>query len=179
MLLNESLRPFEESSVVIRAETVDDAAAIHAVLSSAFPTDAEARLVDALRAAGRLSVALVAEDGGRIVGHVAFSPVSLAGAAGGLGLAPLAVTADCQRQGIGSRLVRQGLALAAARGTPFVVVLGEPGYYSRFGFRRAVEVGLDNEYGADEAFMVLELRPGSLPVGGGLVRYEAEFAGLS
>lgn len=96
--------------------------------------------------------------------------------AGGLGLAPLAVTPGHQRQGIAGRLVREGLAVAAAAGAQFVVVLGHPGYYPRFGFRRAAEVGLSNEFGADEAFMDLELRPGSLPAGGGLVRYGAEFA---
>jgi putative acetyltransferase len=94
----------------------------------------------------------------------------------GLGLAPLAVTPDCQRQGIGGRLVRDGLAAAARSGAGFVVVLGHPGYYPRFGFRRAAAVGLSNEYGADEAFMVLELQPGSLPAGGGLVKYGVEFA---
>jgi putative acetyltransferase len=162
--------------MVIRPEEASDVAAIYAVHASAFPTDAEARLVDTLRAAGRLSVTLVAEDGGRIVGHVAFSPVSLAGAAAGLGLAPLAVTPDRQRTGIGGRLVRAGLAAAANAGAQFVVLLGHPGYYPRFGFRRAAEVGLGNEYGADEAFMVLELRSGSLPAAGGLVRYGPEFA---
>jgi putative acetyltransferase len=162
--------------VLIRPELTGDLAAIYAVQASAFPTDAEARLVDALRAAGRLSVSLVAEDGGRIVGHVAFSPVSLAETAGGLGLAPVAVTPDRQRRGIGGRLVREGLAAATAAGTAFVVVLGHPNYYPRFGFRRAAEVGLTNEYGADEAFMALELRPGSLPAAGGLVRYGPEFA---
>jgi len=132
-------------------------------------------VIEFLRAGGRLSVALVAEDGGQIIGHVAFSPVSLAGAAGGLGLAPLAVTPDRQRTGIGGQLARAGLAAAAAAGAQFVVVLGHPGYYPRFGFRRAAEVGLGNEYGADEAFMVLEMRPGSLPAGGGLVKYGPEF----
>lgn len=161
--------------VVIRPEQAGDVATIHAVHASAFPTDDEARLVDALRAAGRLSITLVADDGGRLVGHVAFSPVSLAGRPDGLGLAPLAVIPDRQRQGIGARLVREGLAVADAGGAPFVVVLGHPAYYPRFGFRRAAAVGLSNEYGADEAFMVLELRPGSLPAGGGLVRYGPEF----
>jgi putative acetyltransferase len=162
--------------VVIRPEQAGEVAAIYAVHASAFPTDAEAKLVDALRANGRLSVTLVAEDGGRIVGHVAFSPVSLTGVAVGLGLAPLAVMPAFQRRGIGDQLVRQGLVAVARSGIGFVVVLGHPGYYPRFGFRRAKAVGLDNEYGADEAFMVLELQPGSLPASGGLVRYGAEFA---
>lgn len=165
--------------MVIRPEQPGDVAAVYAVHASAFPTDAEARLVDALRAAGRLSVSLVAEDGGRVVGHIAFSPVSVAGAPGGLGLAPLAVIPECQRRGIGGLLVRGGLAVAAQSGARFVVVLGHPEYYPRFGFRRAGEVGLGNEYGADEAFMVLELQPGSLPAGSGLVKYGAEFAASS
>ena len=162
--------------MVIRPERPGDVAAIHAVHASAFPTDAEARLVDGLRAAGHLSLTFVADDEGRIVGHVAFSPVTLAGTADGLGLAPLSVTPKHQRTGIGSQLVQAGLAAAASANIRFVVVLGHPGYYPRFGFRPAAEVGLRNEYGADEAFMVLELRPGSLPAGGGLVRYGAEFA---
>jgi putative acetyltransferase len=165
----------KESLVVIRPEQPGDVVAIHAVQASAFPTDVEAHLVTALRASGHLSVSLVAEESGRVVGHVAFSPVSLAGAAGGLGLAPLAVTPDYQRRGIGGRLVREGLAVAAAAGGRFVVLLGHPSYYPRFGFRRAAEVGLSNEYGADEAFMVLQLQRGSLPAGGGLVRYGPEF----
>ena len=162
--------------MVIRPEQPGDVAAIHAVHASAFPTDAEARLVDGLRAGGHLSLSFVADDEGRIVGHVAFSPVTLAGTADGLGLAPLSVTPKHQRTGIGSQLVQAGLAAAASAGIRFVVVLGHPGYYPRFGFRRAAEVRLRNEYGADEAFMVLELRPGSLPPGGGLVRYGAEFS---
>lgn len=163
--------------MLIRPEQPGDVAAIHAVHTSTFPTDAEARLVDALRAACRLSVSLVAEHAGQVVGHIAFSPVSVAGrTAGGLGLAPLAVTPECQKRSIGSQLVREGLAVATRYGAGFVVVLGHLGYYPRFGFRGARAVGLDNEYGADEAFMVLELLPGSLPASGGLVRYGAEFA---
>jgi putative acetyltransferase len=162
--------------VVIRSEQPGEVTAIHAVHTSAFPTDAEARVVDALRAGSRLSISLVAEEGEQVVGHIAFSPVSVGGTAGGLGLAPLAVIPACQQRGIGGRLVLAGLAAAAQSGAGFVVVLGHQGYYPRFGFRRAQAVGLRNEYGADEAFMVLELAPGSLPAGGGLVRYGAEFA---
>jgi putative acetyltransferase len=62
------------------------------------------------------------------------------------------------------------------QGCAFVVVLGHPGYYPRFGFRHARATGLTNEYGADEAFMVLEFQPDALPAEGGLVRYGPEFA---
>src|SRR5687767_7703728 len=117
----------------IRPERAGDLAAIRAVHESAFPTALEARLVDALRDAGRLVVSLVAEEADRIVGHVAFSPVTVAGSSAGLGLAPVAVSPDCQRRGTGGRLVTGGLAAAGASGAGFVVVLGDPGYYGRFG----------------------------------------------
>jgi putative acetyltransferase len=158
-----------------RPEHARDVAAIRGVHEAAFPTHAEARLVDALRTNGRLLLSIVASDGAGVVGHVAFSPVQV-GEASGLGLAPMAVLPEHQSQGVGALLVREGLATCAAQRRGFVVVLGEPEYYGRFGFERASTRGLDNEYGADEAFMVLELAPGSLPAQGGLVRYAPEFA---
>jgi putative acetyltransferase len=163
----------------VRPETPDDTAAVHAVHVAAFPTDAEARLVDRLRVNGQARVSLVAEVDGAVVGHVLFSPVSLVtpdACCWGLGLAPLAVLPSHQRRGIGAALVREGLTACQAAGCGFVVVLGHPAYYPRFGFGKASAVGLGNEYGADDAFMVLELVPGSLPAGGGLVKYGVEFA---
>jgi putative acetyltransferase len=165
--------------MLIRHEESGDIAAIRAVNRSAFPSDEEGLLVDSLRAANSLSISLVAEEGDQVVGHIAFSPVSVAGAPGGLGLAPMAVSPAFQRQGIGSRLVREGISAAARSGAGFVVVLGHPEYYPRFGFERASLVGLSNEYGADEAFMVLEIRPGAIPGGGGLVKYCPEFGAWS
>jgi putative acetyltransferase len=161
----------------IRPELPADQPAIHAVLCAAFPNDAEARLVDHLRANGHAPISLVAEIDGRIVGHILFSPVTIAGhSAGGLGLAPLAVVPNQQRRGIGGQLIRAGLATSRDLGCPFVVLLGHPEYYPRFGFRSASELGLSNEYGADEAFQVIELHPGGVPAGGGLVQYGPEFA---
>jgi len=165
--------------VTIRPERADDAAAIRAVHRAAFPTDDEARVVERLRDRDQARVSLVAEEDGCVVGHIVFSPVSLVAPSAcslGLGLAPLAVLPSHQRHGIGSALVRAGLTDCREQGCAFVVVLGHPGYYPRFGFQRASVVGLRNEYGADEAFMVLELQAGSLPAGGGLVKYGPEFA---
>jgi putative acetyltransferase len=164
--------------IQIRPERADDVAAVHAVHCAAFPTDEEAILVARLRDRGQARVSLVAEVGGEVVGHVVFSPVTIDGASGvcsGVGLAPLAVLPACQRQGVGSALTREGVEVCRRQGVGFVVVLGHPEYYPRFGFRRASERGLRNEYGADEAFMVLELQPGSLPPSGGLVKYGPEF----
>jgi putative acetyltransferase len=163
-------------SVTIRSEREADAAAIHNVHGRAFPSQTEARLVAALRAHGKASVSLVAEVGGQIVGHILFSPVTLVGhAIEGVGLAPVAVVPEYQKRGIGGRLIREGLDLCTRKGIRFVVVLGDPAYYQRFGFLRATDHRLLNEYGVDEQFMVTELQRGVLPPSGGLVRYAPEF----
>lgn len=164
--------------MLIRPETATDADAIHAVHAAAFPTDAEARLVALLRAAGRLSVSLVAADGPAVVGHVGFSPVTTADGAVGIGLAPVAVLEGHRHRGVAARLITDGLAACRAAGFGWAVVLGEPGYYARFGFRPAAEVGLSDEYGGGPAFQAVELIPGRLPAGAGLVRYAPEFASL-
>jgi putative acetyltransferase len=163
----------------IRPERSADTAAITAVHTASFPTAYEARLVEALRANGRLSVSLVAVDGQTIVGHVAFSPVTLSDVEGGFGLAPVAVLPQSRRQGIAAALIRQGLIDIARAGARFAVVLGSPAYYGRFGFQPAYRRALRDEYEGGDAFQVLELQPGALPASGGVVRYAAEFAALS
>ena len=166
---------------MIRAENAADVSAIRAVHESAFPTGVEAELVDRLRERGHLLVSLVAECEGSIIGHVAFSPVTLEpprpGAAG-VGLAPVAVVPSRQRQGIGSELINAGIAACREAGYAFVVVLGDPPYYPRFGFQKASSLGLGNEYGVDDPFMAMELKPGCLSGSTGLVRYGPEFADL-
>ncbi len=128
-------------------------------------------------AAGRLAISIVASETDRVVGHIAFSPVG-AGGVTGLGLAPLAVRAAHRRRGIGALLVREGLAACDAHDAGYVVVLGDPAYYARFGFVTAALRGLGNEYGAHNEFMVLELRADRLPARGSTVRYAPEFAQL-
>lgn len=124
----------------IRAETAGDAAAIGALTTAAFATAPhsggnEARIVDGLRAAGALTVSLLAEDQGEIVGHAAFSPVTIGGKDGGwFGLGPVSVRPDKQRAGIGAALIRAGLERLREAGAQGCVVLGDPAYYGRFGF---------------------------------------------
>ena len=162
----------------IRAEQGEDLSGVRQVHTTSFPTPAEADLVDALRAAGRLTISLVAEVDGELVGHIGFSPVTLADTSDGLGLAPVAVLPEHRRRGIAGALIRRGLELCRRRGAGFVVVLGDPDYYRRFGFAPAGGRGLRDEYGGGDAFQVLELREGAIPSSSGLVRYAPEFAEL-
>ena len=155
---------------MVLPEQPGDAAVIHAVHAASFPTDAEARLVSLLRAAGHLRVSLLAEVDGALAGHVAFSPVSAATGALGVGLAPVAVLEAHRCQGIAARLIEAGLAACRSAGFGWAVVMGEPAYYSRFGFRPASAFGLTDEYEGGPAFQVVELVAGGLPSGAGLVR---------
>jgi putative acetyltransferase len=167
------------TALEVRPERPEDRARVWQFHASAFPTRAEADLVDALRTGGRAVISLVATDGADVVGHVLFSPVTIDDKPAGLGLAPVAVVPGRQRQGIGSRLINEALAECKRTGVPLAVVLGEPAYYSRFGFSRADARGLTNDYDAGEHFMVLELTPGAIPPGGGHVRYAPEFGQLA
>ena len=167
--------------LVIRDETSADVAAIHAINEAVFETDAEARLVNALRHNGRLRVSLVAIKDGDLVGHIAFSPITVTGLDGsvvdGIGLGPVAVQTSHQGYGIGSRLVQAGLDRVRAAGSSFCVVLGHPEFYPRFGFERASLFGIRWERDVPEAvFFVLELTSGALLGVSGVVRYAPEFA---
>ena len=170
------------AEILIRPETPDDVAAIRAVVEAAFGRPDEADLVDALRDHGGATLSLVAEKDGEVVGHVLFSPVTVesdGGSWGALGLAPMAVAPSCQRQGIGSRLVRAALDACRRAGHEVVVVLGHPECYPRFGFVPARTRGIRYEAEVrDEAFLVLELRDGALAGRGGVVRYRPEFSGF-
>lgn len=170
------------TKMIVRDETPADRAHVRRVNEAAFGAPQEADLVDALRAEGVATVSLVAEEDGEIVGHILFSPVTVEGAGTpplGLGLAPMAVIPSRQRQGIGSRLARAGLDRCRARGAGFVVVLGHPAYYPRFGFVPASRFGLRCEYDApDEAFMAMELVERALEGLTGLVRYHPAFGGV-
>lgn len=165
-------------TLVVRKERPADIGPIRELVSAAFPSPAEAALVDSLRAAGRLTISLVAVDDGSVVGHVAFSPIAVDGVTLGLGLAPLAVRVDRRGRGVGAELVRGGLELCRNVAVGLVVVLGEPRYYARFGFEPARRLELRDEYQAGDAFQAVELVNGTIPPGGGLVRYCSEFAAL-
>jgi putative acetyltransferase len=162
----------------IRDERPGDQEGIRRVHCDAFGGDLEARLVDLLRERGKAVTSLVADDNGQIVGHILFSAVTIDAASDcrALGLAPLSVLPANQHRGVGASLIREGLMRCTGAGYDFVVLVGAPAYYARFGFHAAKARGLDNEYGVNDEFMVLELRKASLDRVRGLVRYAPEFA---
>ena len=174
-----------ERGATVRPERPGDVAAIRTVNELAFGGPTEAEIVDALRARGRATLSLVAVEGERVVGHILFSPVTVesAGESAGearaaVGLGPMAVLPAHQRRGLGSLLVRTGLQACRDAGHGCVVVLGHPEYYPRFGFEPASRRGVAWAHPVpDEAFMILELRPGALGGRGGIVRYQPEFGG--
>jgi putative acetyltransferase len=165
--------------VRIRSEHPADVAAVRAVNDLAFGQSTEGEIVDRLRVACPERLSFVAEDED-IVGHILFTPATVSSPEGpvtGMGLAPMAVVPERQRQGIGSALVEHGLEFLRSRGCPFVIVLGHPEFYPRFGFERASRYGLRCQWEGvpDQAFMVLVLDRGAMAGIEGVARYREEF----
>lgn len=134
--------------IVIREETATDAGMIAEVTIAAFKpleisNHTEQFIIEALRAAGALRVSLVAELDGRVVGHIAFSPVAISdGSQGWYGLGPVSVLPEDQRQGIGKALVAQGLSRLKALDAKGCCLVGHPEYYRKFGFENVSGLGL-------------------------------------
>jgi putative acetyltransferase len=127
--------------IVIRPETSADIGAITEVTIAAFETleisnHTEQFIINALRAADALTISLVAEIDGQVVGHIAFSPVTIYdGSSNWHGLGPVSVLPEYQKQGIGKSLIEEGLSLLKAMGSKGCALVGDPGYYERFGFK--------------------------------------------
>ncbi|PSW18941.1 GNAT family N-acetyltransferase [Photobacterium sanctipauli] len=167
--------------MLIRTEAPADILPIDTLLKSVFETEAEAKLVMKLRENGQRTLSLVAcSDEGEVVGHLFFSPVTRDGVdENWQGLAPLAVKAEYQRQGIGQALMEEAKQTLLELGYPVVVVLGHSDYYPKVGFVKAADHGLACQWPVpEEAFMVLELAEGTLAGKTGTIEYSSEFAEL-
>jgi putative acetyltransferase len=169
--------------ITVRPESPDDIDRVRDINTRAFGQPAEAVLVDTLRVNCGDALSLIADDNG-VVGHILFTPVTIERAGPplvGMGLAPMAVHPDRQRGGIGSQLVTRGLEMLRERGCPFVVVVGHPEYYPRFGFRPASSRGLASQWEGmpDEAFMVLVLDETAMAGVSGVAKYRGEFDGVA
>jgi len=135
--------------IVIRSETDADISAIAEVTEAAFETleisnQTEKFIIEALRAAGALKLSLVAEMDGRVIGHIAFSPVSISnGTENWYGLGPVSVLPELQRQGVGKALIREGLSRLRDMSAGGCCLVGHPEYYVKFGFQNLAELVLE------------------------------------
>lgn len=165
--------------MIIRAAVPSDAVPIRGILCAAFAGEQEADLVEHLRRDGELLLSIVAEDDGRVVGHVGFSRLwtALDGQRlPGVSLAPLAVAADCRRRGIGASLVEAGHEQLRGAGESIVFVLGDPAYYGRFGYSVPAAAAFDCVY-AGSHFQALVLADDAPPAGA--IAYPAAFNRLA
>jgi putative acetyltransferase len=143
--------------VSIRHEKPEDIPLVYSVLEKTFKRDAEAKLTDKLRETCNDCLALVANDNGTIVGHIMFTPV--------------------QRQGIGAQLIKYGLQFLQEKGCPFVIVLGHPDYYPRFGFQPASRFNIKSQWEdvPDDAFMILVMDDNAMLNVSGIATFRDEF----
>ena len=160
----------------IRKEEPGDVERITEITLAAFQHHPYSRqteqfIIVALRAAGALTLSLVAEEAGRVVGHVAFSPITISdGTPGWYGVGPLSVDPACQNQGIGSALMREGLAEMEKMGARGCALVGDAHFYSRFGFKNFPQ--LEHEGIPQEFFLIL---PFSEPIPSGTVHFHDAF----
>jgi len=163
--------------IQIIPEKPEDVQLIHGINSKAFETDAEARLVDKLRGVVKPFISLVAKEDGVVLGHILFTPVTVGDTKfQAMGLGPMAVIPGRQGQGIGSTLIIEGLITCRSMGAQAVFVLGEPEYYTKFGFEPASKKQIF--YKSDQFapyFFMIELIPSALNGISGEVLYHSLF----
>ncbi len=166
--------------VKIREELFQDIDAIRAINEKAFGQLQEANIIHRLRANCDGLLSLVAFKDEKIIGHILFSPVTIEGHHGilkGMGLAPMAVLPEFQRQGVGTELAKAGIEILRKSKCPFIIVLGHPEYYPRFGFEPASRYRIRSQWEGvpDPAFMILWLDKTGINHVSGIAKYRDEF----
>ncbi|WP_413112957.1 GNAT family N-acetyltransferase [Thaumasiovibrio sp. DFM-14] len=164
--------------MLIRTENPTDTFGVDALLKEAFPSEAEANLVMALRENGKRTLSFVAcDDEGAVIGYILFSPLQVDGEESNWqGLAPLAVSPEYQGQGVASALMRESFASLSELGYPVVAVLGDPKHYRSMGFETASAHGFSCRWPVpDDCFMICELNAGELKQRQGRIEYSDEF----
>jgi len=166
--------------LTVRPERLEDVPLVRILNEHAFEQPAEAEIVDKLRHACPEMLSFVAEDEGRVVGHILFTPAVIKSSkklVQGMALAPMAVLPERQREGIGTKLVEHGLKVLQERSCPFVIVLGHPDYYPRFGFDLASRYSITCQWEGvpDEAFMIIIFDEIVMEGVTGVARYRDEF----
>ncbi|MCG8514774.1 MAG: N-acetyltransferase [Halanaerobiales bacterium] len=166
--------------IEIREERREDYQAVRDVNNQAFNQPQEGMIIEKIRESGVEILSLVAIIDNKIVGHIFFSPVRMEEQAtlkDGMGLAPMAVLPDYQQQGIGSKLIKEGIQRLKLKSVPYIIVLGHKDYYPKFGFETASKYGLKCQWDGvpDEAFMVMILDDKMKPKIHGVAKYRDEF----
>lgn len=171
------------NQLILRQEIPDDFIEVFEVNRAAFGQENEAKLVDSLRSNPKVFVpelSIVATEHNKIVGHILFTKINIKDNKGNinisLGLAPMAVKPELQKNGIGGQLIRKGLETAKDLGFKSVIVLGHENYYPKFGFEPAKKWNIKAPFDVpSNAFMAIELQPGGLKNISGTVIYPKEF----
>jgi len=168
------------SDIDFRHETESDFPRVFETQRAAFDSAVQARLVEIVRACASPSLSLVATVDDELVGHIFFSPVTIesASAFSAAQLSPVAVRPTHQGRGVGSALIRAGLCHCSSKGWSAVFLVGNPLYYSRFGFEMARPRGLSCGGPHDPFLQVLELEPGAISNVRGHVEFHPAFADL-
>jgi putative acetyltransferase len=166
--------------LTVRPERLEDIPSVRILNERAFEQSAEADIVDKLRHACPEMLSFVAEDESHVVGHILFTPAAIKSGKRviqGMALAPMAVLPERQREGIGTKLVEHGLNVLQERSCPFVIVLGHPDYYPRFGFELASRHSIACQWEGvpDEAFMIIIFDEIVMEGVAGVARYRDEF----
>ncbi|MBI5623296.1 MAG: N-acetyltransferase [Elusimicrobia bacterium] len=168
------------SPINVRKEQPEDIPAIRELTTAAFKESAEADIVDNIRKHHKDALSLVATRDEKVVGHILFSPVIIECGkkkVKGMALGPMAVAPEEQRKGIGTELVRAGISRMRGRSIPYVVLVGHPDFYPRFGFERASRRGITCKWDVpDDVFMILILHDPTMLGVTGQAQFVPEFA---